>query len=91
MRRSILAAAALPLAVPAIPAEAHRTGFKHSHGAYHQVHGRNPSISGGAGGAPLGRESTLKGSRSEGTVLGAAVGALLGRHVERNLPARRCR
>ena len=26
-----------------------------------------------------------------GTVLGAAVGALLGRHVERNVLSRRCR
>jgi outer membrane lipoprotein SlyB len=95
MRKMILAATALTLTVPAIPAEAHRTGYAHSH-RYEQAHcskrsGTTGLIAGGAGGALLGRQIDKNGDRTTGTVLGAAVGALLGRHVERNMLSRRCR
>jgi uncharacterized protein YcfJ len=97
MRKLILAASALTLAVPAIPsaAMAHQTGYRHSH-SQQQVYCKKRSgttglIAGAAGGALLGRELDKGRNRTTGTVLGGAVGALLGRHVERNVLSRRCR
>ena len=43
-----------------------------------------------AGGALIGRAIDTRGERTTGTVIGAAAGALLGRHVERNRRVR-CR
>ena len=94
MRKFILAASALTLTVPiASAADAHRTGYRHSH--HQQVDCRKRSgttglIIGGAAGALGGRELDKGRSRTTGTVLGGAVGALLGRHVERNMLSRRC-
>jgi uncharacterized protein YcfJ len=95
MRKIILAASALTLTVPmATAADAHRTGYRHSH--QHQVYCKKRSgttglILGGAAGALAGRELDKGRSRTTGTVLGGAVGALLGRHLERNALSRRCR
>ena len=100
MRKIILAASALTLAVPVIPsaAMAHDTGYRHSHSQKQQHRsyctkrsGTTGLIVGGAAGALAGREIDKRGERTTGTVLGAAVGALLGRHVERNVLSRRCR
>jgi uncharacterized protein YcfJ len=99
MRKLVLAATALTLTVPALPAEAHRTGYRHDHRERqvdYREHCRKRSgttglIVGGAGGALVGRHIDRRGDRATGTVLGAAVGALLGRHVERNEMSRRCR
>ena len=101
MRKVILAASALTLAVPALPsaAFAHQTGYRHSHSQpqpRYQADCRKRSgttglIVGGAAGALAGRQVDKHGDRTTGTVLGAAVGALLGRHVERNVLSRRCR
>jgi uncharacterized protein YcfJ len=97
MRKLILAASALTLTVPiASAADAHRTGYRHSHQSQHHVDCRKRSgttglIIGGAAGALGGRELDKGRNRTTGTVLGGAVGALLGRHVERNMMSRRCR
>jgi hypothetical protein len=42
-------------------------------------------------GVLAGREIDKRGDRTTASVLGGAVGALLGRHVERNVLSRRCR
>ncbi|HEX8442714.1 MAG TPA: glycine zipper 2TM domain-containing protein [Allosphingosinicella sp.] len=99
MRKFLLAASALTLTTPVIAtsaAEAHRTGYRHSHTAQHQVYcqkrsGTTGLIVGGAAGVLAGREIDKRGSRTTASVLGGAVGALLGRHVERNVLSRRCR
>lgn len=99
MRKFVLAASALALTTPVIAtsaAEAHRTGYRHSHVAQHQVYcqkrsGTTGLIIGGAAGALGGRQLDGGRNRTTGTVLGGAVGALLGRHVERNVLSRRCR
>lgn len=97
MRKLVLAATALSLAVPALstPAFAHRTGYRHSHAYDHgycqKRSGTTGTIVGGAAGALAGREIDKRGDRATGTILGAAVGALLGRHVEREVIKPRCR
>lgn len=99
MRKFVLAASALALTAPVVApaaAEAHRTGYRHSHAPTHQVYCRKRSgttglIIGGAAGALGGRELDKGRNRTTGTVLGGAIGALLGRHVERNMLSRRCR
>jgi uncharacterized protein YcfJ len=99
MRKIILAASALTLTVPiASAADAHRTGYRHSHQSQYQHHvqcrkrsGTTGLIVGGAAGALGGRELDKGRDRTTGTVLGGAVGALLGRHLERNMLSRRCR
>jgi outer membrane lipoprotein SlyB len=99
MRKFVLAASALALTTPVIAtsaAEAHRTGYRHSHVAQQQVYcqkrsGTTGLIVGGAAGVLAGRELDKNGSRTTASVLGGAVGALLGRHVERNVLSRRCR
>ena len=98
MRKFILAASAVTLAIPALPsaAMAHQTGYRHSHASQYQTYCKKRSgttglIVGGAAGALAGREIDKRGSRTTGTVLGGAIGALLGRHVERNVMSRRCR
>ena len=95
MRKVALALTALSLSLPmAGAADAHRTGYKHSH-RYEQVQCRKRSgttglIVGAAGGALAGRELDGGRQKTTGTVLGAALGALLGREVERNVLSRRC-
>ena len=95
MRRAVLALSALSLTLPvAGAAEAHRTGYKHSH-RYEQSYCKKRSgttglIVGGAAGALAGREIDGGRQKTTGTVLGAALGALLGREVERNALSRRC-
>jgi outer membrane lipoprotein SlyB len=99
MRKLVLAASALALTAPVLApsaAEAHRTGYRHSHAPQHQVHcqkrsGTTGLIAGGAAGVLAGRELDKRGDRTTASVLGGAVGALLGRHVERNALSRRCR
>jgi uncharacterized protein YcfJ len=99
MRKFVLAASALALTTPVIAtsaAEAHRTGYRHSHVSQHQVYCKKRSgttglIIGGAAGALGGRQLDGGRNRTTGTVLGGAVGALLGRHVERNVLSQRCR
>jgi len=102
MRKVILAASALTLAVPALPsaAFAHQTGYRHTHSQQQQQRyqtycrkrsGTTGLIVGGAAGALAGRELDKGRNRTTGTVLGGAIGALLGRHVERNVLSRRCR
>ncbi len=98
MRKLVLVASTLALTAPVIApaaAEAHRTGYRHSH-APAQVYcqkrsGTTGLIVGGAAGALGGRELDKGRNRTTGTVLGGAIGALLGRHVERNMLSRRCR
>lgn len=101
MRKIILAASALTLTVPALPAS---TAFAHSTGVYKgqtwrgsdgRIYCRKPSgttglVVGAAGGALAGRAIDSRGSRTTGTVLGAALGALVGRHVQRNVVSK-CR
>ena len=97
MRKLILAVSALTLTVPALPtaAQAHRTGYSHSHQRHYDYckkrSGTTGLVVGGAAGALAGREIDKSGDRTTGTVLGAAIGALLGRHVERNVLKKRCR
>lgn len=99
MRKFVLAASALALTTPVIAtsaADAHRTGYRHSHAQQHQVYcskrsGTTGLIVGGAAGVLAGREIDKRGDRTTASVLGGAVGALLGRHVERNVLSRRCR
>ncbi len=100
MRKLVLAASALALTAPVVApaaAEAHRTGYAHSHQRQYQGvyckkrSGTTGLVIGGAAGALAGREIDKRGDRTTGTVLGAAVGALLGRHVERNALGRKCR
>ncbi len=99
MRPFVLAASALALTAPMVAptaAEAHRTGYRHSHAPSHQVYcqkrsGTTGLIVGGAAGVLAGREIDKRGDRTTASVLGGAVGALLGRHVERNVLSRKCR
>lgn len=94
MRSIILAASALTLTVPALPAAAFaQTGVYQGQtwrGSDGRIYCRKPSgttglLVGGAAGALAGRAIDSRGSRATGTILGAAVGALLGRHVERKV------
>jgi hypothetical protein len=97
MRKLILAALALALAVPTVPVSAlissteqtqtwrgpdGRTYCKRSDGTVGLV-------AGGAGGVLAGRALDKNGSRTTGSVLGGAIGALLGRHIEKQ--SSRCR
>lgn len=93
MRKIVLAATAISLAVPAVTTPAfadhrrHRTSYSQC-----QRSGTTGTIVGGAAGALVGREIDRRGDRMLGTILGAAAGALAGREVERNvIRPRRCR
>lgn len=100
MRKTILAAAAVALAVPTVPAV---PAFAHD-GYYHgktwrdsrgrlrckRSNGTTGLIIGAAGGALVGRAIDTRGERATGTILGAAAGALIGREVDRGRKVR-CR
>ena len=100
MRKIILAASALTLTVPALPASTAfaQTGVYQGQtwrGADGRTYCRKSSgttglLVGAAGGALAGRAIDSRGSRTTGTVLGAALGALVGRHVQRNVVSK-CR
>lgn len=106
MKKIILIAAATGLAVPAVPAMAHDTGYRHSHrvdngvnywrgddGRYYckRSNGTVGLLVGGAAGALIGRAIDTRGERATGTIIGAAAGALLGREVQQNRSKARCR
>ncbi len=95
----IAAAASASLAVPAAPAMAHNTGYRHSHqvengvqywqgqdGRYYckRSNGTVGLLVGGAAGALVGRAIDTRGERATGTIIGAAAGALIGREVQRS-------
>ena len=91
LRRTILALAAASLAVPAVPAAAHQSGYhgkvwRDSSGRLRckRPNGTTGLIVGGAGGALIGRSIDTRGERATGTILGAAAGALIGREVDRS-------
>ena len=94
MRKTLLAATAAALAIPAIPAPAlahdrdHYQGkvWRDSDGRLRckRPNGTTGLIVGAAGGALVGRAIDTRGERATGTILGAAAGALLGREVERS-------
>ena len=97
MRKLFLAAAAMSMVVPVMPAAAFANDgyrgkvWKDSQGRYRckRPDGTTGLIVGGAAGALVGRAIDTKGERATGTILGAAAGALLGRNVERSQS--RCR
>lgn len=97
MRKLLLAAAAVGLAVPAMPDAAF--AHKNQKSEYYQgktwrdsqgrLRCRRPNgttglIVGAAGGALVGRAVDTRGERATGTILGAAAGALIGRSIERS-------
>ena len=91
MRRIIVAAAAVTLAVPVIPAPALAHGYngktwQDSQGRWRckRPDGTTGLVIGAAGGALVGRAIDTRGERATGTILGAAAGALLGRRIERD-------
>ena len=92
MRKLFLAAAAVSLIAPVIPAPAIAgDGYRgkvwtDSKGRQRckRPDGTTGLIVGGAAGALVGRAIDTKGERATGTILGAAAGALLGRSVDRN-------
>lgn len=106
MNKLLLAVAATSMAVPAVPAMAHDTGYRHSHrvddgvqywegqdGRYYckRSNGTVGLLVGGAAGALIGRAIDTRGSRATGTIVGAAAGALLGREVQKSRARARCR
>lgn len=91
MRRIIVAAAAVTLAVPVIPAAALAHGYngktwQDAQGRWRckRPDGTTGLVIGAAGGALVGRAIDTRGERATGTILGAAAGALLGRRIERD-------
>lgn len=100
MRKTLLALAAVSLAVPvsmAIPtdeAQAHKNyRYKEWRGRDGRTYCRKSDgttglIVGGVGGALIGRAIDTRGDRATGTILGAAGGALLGKEIDSK---RRCR
>lgn len=106
MKKTLIAlAAAGSLAVPAVPAMAHNTGYRHQHqysdgvgywqgedGRYYckRSNGTVGLLVGGAAGALLGRAVDTRGSRATGTIVGAAAGALIGREIQRSRSRARC-
>ena len=103
----LIALAATGLALPAVPAMAPNTGYRHTHqtsdngvrywrGKMAAIAASAPTelsglIVGGAAGALVGRAIDTRGERATGTILGAAAGALLGREVQRSRSNVRCR
>ena len=92
MRKLFLAAAAVSMVAPVIPAPA-LAGDGYRGKVWTDSKGRQRCkrpdgttglIVGGAAGALVGRAIDTKGERATGTILGAAAGALLGRSVDRN-------
>ena len=98
MRNLILAASALTLAVPAMPAAALTSAPQQAQtwrGADGRTYCKRPNgttglLVGGAAGLIAGRAVDRNASRATGSILGGAIGALLGRQVERQ-SAPRCR
>ena len=99
MRKLILAASALTLAVPAVPAAAFTYNGPQQaqtwRGADGRVYCKRPNgttglLVGGAAGMLAGRAVDKNASRATGSILGGAIGALLGRQVEKQM-APRCR
>ena len=98
MRKLILAASALMLAVPPVPAASFAYGPQQAQtwrGADGRTYCKRPNgttglVIGGAAGVLAGRAVDKSASRATGSVLGGAVGALLGRQVERQMKSR-CR
>jgi hypothetical protein len=99
MRKLILAASALTLAVPAVPAAALTYANPQQaqtwRGSDGRVYCKRPNgtiglVIGGAAGALAGRAVDKNASRATGSILGGAIGALLGRQVEKQM-APRCR
>ena len=98
MRKLILAASALTLEVPAVPAGAFTYGpqqaqsWRGEDGRTYckRANGTTGLLVGGAAGVLAGRALDRSGSRATGSVLGGAIGALLGRQVERRTKSR-CR
>lgn len=98
MRKLIIAASAVAMAVPtiAIPTSAADAAqYRSWRGKDGRVYCRRPNgttglLIGGAAGALVGR--SLDGGRNHatGTILGAAGGALLGREVQRSQARQRC-
>jgi hypothetical protein len=100
MRKTMLAAVAVALAVPTVPAV---PAFAHD-GYYHgktwrdsrgrlrckRSNGTTGLIIGAAGGALAGRAIDTHGERATGTIVGAAAGALIGRSIDRGRRVR-CR
>ena len=92
MRNTLALAAAAALAMPAVPAAAHGSGYydgqvwRDSSGRLRCKRPNGPTglIVGAAGGALVGRAIDTRGERATGTILGAAAGALLGREVDRS-------
>lgn len=106
MNKLLLAVAATSMAVPAVPAMAHDTGYRHSHrvdngvqywegqdGRYYckRSNGTVGLLVGGAAGALIGRAVDTRGSRATGTIVGAAAGALIGREIQKSRARARCR
>lgn len=98
MRKLMMTAAALTLAVPAMPSAAlahdgyyQGKTWRDSHGRLRckRPNGTTGLIVGAAGGALIGRAIDTRGERATGTILGAAAGALVGRQIERG--SYRCR
>ena len=100
MRKTILAAAAVALAVPTVPAAPAFAGDGYYHGKTwrdsrgrlrcKRSNGTTGLIIGAAGGALAGRAIDTRGERATGTILGAAAGALIGREIDRGRKVR-CR
>jgi hypothetical protein len=91
MRKLVLAAAAVSMAAPVIPAPAIARGYQgkiwqDSRGRYRckRSDGTVGLIVGAAGGALVGRTIDTHGERATGTILGAAAGALIGRSIDRS-------
>lgn len=97
MRKILLGLAAAAIAIPAVPATAHNSGYyngkvwRDSNGKLRckRPDGTTGVIVGAAGGALVGRAIDTRGERATGTILGAAAGALLGRQIDRS--RHRCR
>ena len=99
MRKLILALSAAILAVPALPAQALVVAPQQQAQTWRGEDGRlyckRPNgttgiVVGGGGGAMAGRAFVGQGARGNGTMLGGALGTLLGRQVERTMVSR-CR
>jgi len=91
MRKLVLAAAAVSMAAPVIPAPAIARGYQGK--IWQDSRGRSRCkrsdgtvglIVGAAGGALVGRTIDTHGERATGTILGAAAGALIGRSIDRS-------
>jgi hypothetical protein len=95
MRKLILAASALTLAVPASAIVYGPQQAQTWRGADGRTYCKRPNgttglVIGGAAGVLAGRAVDKSSSRATGSILGGALGALLGRQVEKQMKSR-CR